>query len=258
MEYQSQRFRFAGSRGQTLAGIVDAPRGQAPVYTALFAHCFTCTKDLKAIARISRNLVRHGIATLRFDFTGLGDSSGSFAETDFRSNVEDCLAAASWLGEQIAPPALLVGHSLGGAALLTAAQSIRSARAVVNIASPVRTGHLADFLARSNPQIEQEGVGLVTIGGRPHPITRRMVEVLRATDHEATVRGLRLPLLVAFSPEDETLPFLHAREMFGMAGGPVSFLTIDGADHLLVNQPEDVTWVADCIAVWAGRYCRAD
>lgn len=254
MEYKSRRCRFTNELGIRLAGIVDSPAGQEPHAAAVFAPCFTCTRDLKAIAHISRRLAAHGFATLRFDFTGLGESGGEFGETSFDTSVADCVAAAEWVRQNIAAPQCLLGHSLGGAAMLTAAAGIPSARCLVNIASPVETGHLATFLAKSNPAIELTGTGEVTIGGRTHRISRQMLDVLRRIDHRKTLRELRLPLLILFSPEDETLPFENAREMFQIAGGPTSLVTIDGADHLLVNQPGDSLWVADCIAAWARRY----
>ncbi len=255
MEYTSQRVKFENSRGEMLAGIVDAPRNEPARFAAMFSHCFTCTKDLKAIARISRHLVRYGISTLRFDFAGLGDSQGNFPETNFRTNVEDCLAAVKWCSANLSAPKLVIGHSLGGAAMLTAAPKIESVRAVVNIASPSNTAHLANFLSSTNPEIETTGSGTVSIGNRPHVITRQMIEVLRDVELEKTITALALPLLVMFSPEDETLPFSQGKQMFELAGGPTSFVNIDGADHLLVNQPDDVSFVGDVIGVWASRYC---
>jgi len=256
MDYTSQRVKFANNRGELLAGIVDSPQDGIVHYSALFSHCFTCTKDLKAIARISRYLVRYGISTLRFDFAGLGDSAGNFQETSFRTNQEDCLSAAQWCEQNIGAPKLLIGHSLGGAAMITVAPLIESARAVVNIASPANTVHLANYLASTNPEIELAGSGTVSIGNRPHVITRQMVDVLRNTELEKSIAKLTLPLLVMFSPADETLPFSHGKRMFELSGGPATFVTLDGADHLLVDNADDVPFVGDMIGVWSTRYCR--
>ncbi|MEZ6096222.1 MAG: alpha/beta hydrolase [Pirellulaceae bacterium] len=253
MRRNSQRIKFENDRGISLAGILELPE-QEPVAYALFSHCFTCTKDLKAIVRISRSLAAKGIAVLRFDFTGLGDSGGDFSHTTFHDNQSDVFAAIRYLTENDSAPQILIGHSLGGAAMIAIASQVDSARCVVNIASPSHTQHLARFLVNESRQIEEEGVGDVVIGGRTHRIRRPMVEALRNWDHEQVLRELKLPLLVLFSPEDETLPFDHGIKMFELAGGPTSFINLDGADHLLVNQPEDVEFVADMIASWSKRY----
>lgn len=251
--HRSERVRFANARGISLAGILEWPE-QTPRAFAVFSHCFTCTKDLKAIVKISRQLARHGIAVLRFDFTGLGDSHGQFSETTFADNLEDVTAAVSFLREHYQAPQLLIGHSLGGAAMICSVNQVPEVRAIVNIASPSSTQHLAAFLARSAPSIETEGSGEVSIGGRRYTIRRPMLEVLRSVDLPQQLAALRLPLLVVFSPQDETLPFQHGLDMFRMAGGPTSFLHLDGADHLLVNQPQDVVFVGDMMATWFLRF----
>ena len=174
----SQRVYFSNPRGQRLAGIIDLP-GEQPSGIALFSHCFTCTKDLKAIVRVSRGLSRHGIAVLRFDFRGLGDSHGVFAESNFETNLEDIQSAVQWLGENYSPPQLLIGHSLGGAAMMASVAAIPSAKSLVTLAAPSDTKHLAEFLAKSNPQIEATGSGEVVIGGRSHQITTQLLASLR-------------------------------------------------------------------------------
>jgi putative redox protein len=250
----SQRVKFSNANGHTLAGILELPATQTPRAFCVFSHCFTCTKDLKAIVRISRRLAEHGWGVLRYDFTGLGESTGDFSHTTFHDNVSDLVAAADFLAENHQAPQYLIGHSLGGAASIVAAPKIPSVSAVVNIASPANTQHLAGFLSGENPDIEAVGAGTVVIGGRPHLIRQPMIQTLRNHDHPKHLRDLSLPLLVMFSPEDETLPFEQGLEMFRLACGPVSFVTIDGADHLLVNQAADVRFVADLISVWAGRF----
>lgn len=256
MQHRSERVRFANQRGIDLAGIIEWPPGEAHRF-AVFAHCFTCGKDLKAIVRISRHLAALGIAVLRFDFTGLGDSRGDFSQTTFEHNQEDLLAAVEYLTRNHRPPELLIGHSLGGAAVLACAGRIPSASALVNIASPVSTRHLADYLAQTNPAIEQLGAGEVDIGGRTHLIRREMLTALRQADLASILRSLQLPLLIFFSPLDDTLPWRHGQEMFELAGGPTSFVTLDGADHLLVNQPGDPEFVARMIELWSRRFSDA-
>ena len=256
MQHRSERVRFPNQRGVDLAGIIEWPAGEAHRF-AVFAHCFTCGKDLKAIVRISRHLAALGTAVLRFDFTGLGDSRGVFSHTTFHDNRDDLHAAVEFLTRTHLPPELLIGHSLGGAAVLACASQIPSATALVNIASPASTRHLADYLALTNPAIEQAGEGEVVIGGRSHLIRREMLAALRETDLPATLRNLQLPLLIFFSPLDETLPWRHGREMFELAAGPTSFITLDGADHLLVNQPGDTEFVARMIDLWSRRFSDA-
>lgn len=251
--HRSERVKFGNSRGIQLAGILEWPAA-TPAAFALFSHCFTCTKDLKAIVKISRQLAALGIAVLRFDFTGLGDSQGHFSDTTFADNLNDVQAAVEFLRNNYQAPQLLVGHSLGGAAMICSARHIPETRAVVNIASPASTQHLANFLARSAPEIESSGAGEVVIGGRRYVIRQAVLEQLRQVDLAAELAALTLPLLVVFSPQDETLPFQHGLEMFRHAGGPTSFLHLDGADHLLVNQPDDVIFVGNMIATWARRY----
>ena len=253
MQHRSERVRFPNQKGIELAGILEWPMTE-PHRFAIFAHCFTCGKDLKAIVRISRQLAALGTAVLRFDFTGLGDSRGDFSHSTFEDNQADLLAAADFLARQYRPPNLLIGHSLGGAAVLACAEQIPTAESLVNIASPANTRHLADFLARTNPAIESSGAGEVVIGGRPHLIRREMLETLRNVDLPNVIRSLRKPLLIFFSPLDETLPWKHGKEMFELAGGPTSFVTLDGADHLLVNQPGDTEFVARMIDLWSRRF----
>lgn len=256
MQHRSERVRFPNQQGIDLAGILEWPSGEAERF-AIFAHCFTCGKDLKAIVRISRQLAALGTAVLRFDFTGLGDSRGDFSRTTFHDNQADLIAAVEFLTRHHRAPEWLIGHSLGGAAVLACADRVPSATALVNIASPANTRHLAEYLARTNPEIESRGAGEVVIGGRPHLIRREMLAALRETDLPAILRELELPLLIFFSPLDETLPWQHGREMFELAAGPTSFITLDGADHLLVNQPRDTPFVARMIDLWSRRFSTA-
>jgi len=250
----SQRVTFTNARGIRLAGVIEWPEQATPTAFGMFSHCFTCTKDLKAIVRISRGLAKHGIAILRFDFTGLGDSKGSFSETNFDTNLEDVKSAAAFLTEEHQAPQLLMGHSLGGAAMMVLSRDISSARALVTIASPSTTEHLSNFLSQTNPRIEAEGAGEVEIGGRVWTLRRQLIENLRGLDLPAEIRKIRLPHLIFHPPDDKTLPYWHAEQIFEMTGGPKSMITLEGADHLLVNQPDDVGFVADVIQLWFQRY----
>ena len=248
----SHRVFFENENGTRLAGILDLPTEPPRVY-ALFSHCFTCTKDLKAIVRISRGLARYGIAVLRFDFTGLGDSHGEFSDSNFETNLVDIQAAVRWLTQEQQSPRLLIGHSLGGAAMMASASQIDSAVGLVTVAAPSCTKHLAEFLSRQNPAIETEGSGQVVIGGRSHLMRAQLLQSFRNRDLKSEIESLRIHHLIFHSPLDETLAFRHAEEIFSLTGGPKSLVTLDGADHLLVNQPGDVEFVADLIAIWSRR-----
>lgn len=247
------RVNFENASGIRLAGIMDVPEGP-PKSFALFSHCFTCTKDLKAIVRVSRGLARHQIGVLRFDFTGLGDSQGDFSDSNVESNLADIQAAVRWLASEHQPPQLLVGHSLGGAAMMASVNDIPSAQAIATIAAPSCTQHLAEFLLRQNPEIESTGEGSVTIGGRTHVIRNQMLESLRRFDLQRLIQQITLPHMILHSPADETLDFWHAEEIFANTGGAKSLITLVDSDHLLVNRPEDVGYVADLIATWSRRF----
>lgn len=253
MKRTSKRITFENGRGQTLSGILELPQGDVRHY-ALFSHCFTCTKDLKATVRVSRRLAEHGIGVLRYDFTGLADSEGDFSETNFTTNCQDLLAAANFLGQEFEAPALLIGHSLGGTATAVMANQIDSARAVVTIASPSSTERLAGFLDKSCPAIARDGSGVVNIGGFDFTLKKQLLDDLLSHDIEALVGKLNLPILIFHSPEDATLPYAWGLKMFDTVASPKSFVTLPGSDHLLVKRREDVHYVADLIQTWAARY----
>ncbi|MEM9942892.1 MAG: alpha/beta fold hydrolase [Planctomycetota bacterium] len=248
----SQRVYFENEAGIRLAGIMDLPQETSKTF-ALFSHCFTCTKDLKAIVRISRGLARHGIGVLRFDFTGLGDSQGNFSKSNFESNLVDIQSAANWLRDNYSAPQLLLGLSLGGAAMMASTHAVESAKAIATLAAPSCTHHLAEFLAQTNPEIESSGAGEVVIGGRTHLMTSQLLDSLRRFDLKKEIEGIEIPHLILHSPADETLDYRHAEILFELTGGPKSLLTLSGADHLMVNQPQDVGYVADMIAGWTFR-----
>lgn len=243
---------FASARGHDLVGTLSLPDGPVEA-TALFAHCFTCTRASKAAVRIADELAKGGVATLRFDFTGLGSSGGDFASAGFASDVDDLVAAASHLGAVLTAPSLLVGHSLGGAAALAAAARIASLRAVATLGAPADVAHVLHRIEGDLAAIERDGSGPVTIGGRPFTIGAGFVASARGADLLAAVRTLGLPLLVAHAPLDATVGVDNARRLFEAARHPKTFLSLDGADHLLTDEG-DARHAARTIAVWASRY----
>jgi len=252
METQSERLFFSGQSERKLAARLDRPTGQ-PITYALFAHCFTCSKDYHAVSRISRALAARGIAVLRFDFTGLGESEGDFADTNFSSNLEDLLAAAQFLRENLGPPELLIGHSLGGSAVLAAARSIRESLAVVTIGAPSDLAHLRPILTGGAPEIETEGEAEVVVAGRKFRIKRQLLEDLQEHNLRRAIGDLAKPLLVLHSPVDQTVGIEHAHRIFDAAKHPKSFVAIEGADHLLVERAA-AEYVASVISAWAGWY----
>lgn len=252
----SRKITFPGSRQAMLAGRLDTPE-QAPRAWAVFAHCFTCSKDSKAAAYVARALARAGLGVLRFDFTGLGSSDGDFANTDFSSNVEDLVAAADWLREHHGAPALLIGHSLGGAAVLAAAGRIADNKAVVTIGAPFEPAHVIRQLGEGVAQIAAEGAATVQLAGRPFTVRQAFIDDLTAQQQTERIRRLRRPLMVLHAPRDETVGIDNAGQIFQAALHPKSFVALDGADHLL-GRPQDAQFAADVIAAWAARYLVAD
>ncbi|MGR4870193.1 alpha/beta fold hydrolase [Variovorax sp. LARHSF232] len=249
-----QKVEFVGAQGNTLVGALELPDG-AVHYTALFAHCFACGKDSLAAARISRALAREGVAVLRFDFTGLGGSEGDFGNAGFASNVQDLLAAARWLEQQQhAAPQMLLGHSLGGLAVLMAALQLLSVRAVVTIGAPSQADHVLHLLAPAQQALDQGADRApVRLGTREFDISRSFIDDLRRRDHADDIRRLRAALLIFHSPVDQTVDIDEARKLFEAARHPKSFISLDGADHLL-SRREDADFVAQLSAAWARRH----
>lgn len=252
MNGRGERLEFPGHNGDTLAARLDMPVG-APQAYAIFAHCFTCSKDIFAAARISQALSARGIAVLRFDFTGLGASGGDFANTNFSSNVGDLVAAADFLRDTREAPQILIGHSLGGAAVLVAAGEIPEARAVVTIAAPSDAAHVVENFAADLDRIETDGRAEVRLAGRRFTISRDFLEDVRGVRVADAVSALGRALLVFHAPRDETVGIDNARRIFEAAMHPKSFVSLDDADHLL-TRPEDAIYLADVLAAWAARY----
>lgn len=249
---KTRKLEFAGHSGEMLAARLDAPDA-APRAYALFAHCFTCGKDIFAAARISAALVERGFAVLRFDFTGLGMSDGEFANTNFSSNVADLVKAADFLRENYAAPALLIGHSLGGAAVLAAASAIDEVRAVATIGAPSEPLHLQKQFADRIDEIRAEGELEVQLGGRPFCIKKQFLDDLEASSIRANVERLGRALLVMHSPVDEIVDIDNARQLYVAARHPKSFISLDNADHLL-SKRRDAEYAASVLAAWAWRY----
>lgn len=252
MSFESEKLTFRGALGQELSGRLERPAGPARGYV-VFAHCFTCGKDVLAAARISRALTTHGLAVLRFDFTGIGSSQGEFENTNFSSNVADLVAAAAHLRERFEAPGLLVGHSLGGAAVIAAARQLAEVRAVVVIGAPSHPSHVERLLTSSVEEIERTGRAAVTLAGRQFFIQKQFLDDVRsfATSPQLGLDGRAL--LVCHSPEDEIVSVEHGRQLFEAAAYPKGFVSLDGADHLL-STPRDAGYVADVLAAWAERH----
>lgn len=252
MNPSSEKVLFDNGRGQELAARLEAPAGP-PRATAVFAHCFTCSKDIAAASRVSRALTARGFAVLRFDFTGLGGSEGDFANTDFSSNVADLLSAVDYLRQEHTAPSVLIGHSLGGAAVLSAAGDVPEARAVVTIGAPSEPQHVRHLLVGQIDEIERTGSGKIRIGGREFTIKKEFLEDIEEQRLARRIGDMQKALLILHSPTDEIVDIDQARRIYAAAKHPKSFLSLDGMDHLL-SRREDSTYVADVIAVWAQRY----
>jgi putative redox protein len=252
MAADTAMIRFPGALGSPLAARLDLPSGN-PVAFALFAHCFTCSKDSLAASRISGALTAHRIGVLRFDFTGLGGSEGDFANTNFSSNIVDLIAAAEWLGQHHQAPQVLIGHSLGGAAVLAAAHMIPAARAIATIGAPFDPGHVRGLLATAIGDIERAGAAEVALAGRKFRITKQFLDDIGAHNTRERIAGLHKALLVFHSPQDTTVAIDNAAQIFMAARHPKSFVSLDNADHLLTRR-DDASYVAAVLAAWASRY----
>lgn len=252
MSRSSQKFTFPGAQGQELAARLDMPGG-APRAFVLFAHCFTCSKDVFAAARVSQALADRGFAVLRFDFTGLGSSDGEFANTNFSSNVADLIAAANHLRETYVAPAILVGHSLGGAAVLAAAHELPEVKAIATIGAPFDAAHVVNNFRAQVDEIESQGVASVTLAGRQFTIQKQFLDDLERQDVGKRLGSLRKALLIFHAPGDEVVGIDNASRIFTAAKHPKSFISLDDADHLLQKRT-DAIYVADVLSAWAGRY----
>lgn len=248
----AQHITFPGHDGSTLSARLDLPTGPH-LATALFAHCFTCGKDIPAARRIAARLAAMGIAVLRFDFTGLGHSEGEFENTSFSSNVDDLIAAATWATQKGMPPSLLVGHSLGGAAVIKAASMLNGIKAVATIGAPFDPAHVNHHFADALPEIEKNGSAEVSLGGRPFTIGKSFIEDTGNGVLADVLGHLKTALLVMHAPRDAIVSVDSAAQIFMAAKHPKSFVSLDDADHL-ISRPEDAEYAANIIATWAARY----
>jgi putative redox protein len=248
----TEKFTFAGHSGHDLAARLDRPDGPQ-LATALFAHCFTCGKDIAAARRVAARLTALGIAVLRFDFTGLGHSEGEFSNTDFTSNVQDLEAACDALSSRGMSPSLLIGHSLGGAAVIAAAARMPHIKAVATIGAPFDPAHVAQNFSHALPEIRDRGAAEVTLAGRPFRITQDFLDDIAQRALAPALAEMDAALLVLHAPRDAIVGIENAAEVFKAAKHPKSFVTLDDADHLL-GREEDAHYASDVIAAWAGRY----
>lgn len=252
-----KKITFENTNGESLVARLDLPVDGSMRACALFAHCFTCSKNLKAVGHISNALTDRGIGVLRFDFTGLGESGGEFENTNFSSNVDDLIAAAQFLKTNYQAPDILIGHSLGGAAVLQAAAQLEDVAAVATIGAPFDPAHVKHLLEDSIEEIEQKGRASVNLAGRSFTIKKQFLDDLDSVRVEQTIRSLRRPLIVFHSPVDQTVSIENAAKIYEAAKHPKSFVSLDQADHLLTNE-EDSQYVGVVLAAWAGKFIKKE
>lgn len=241
------------NKNSTLAARLELPVNQIPEHYAIFAHCFTCSKDLSAVRNISRQLTNHGFGVLRFDFTGLGHSSGAFEDTSFSSNIDDVIQVSNYLAENYKAPDLIIGHSLGGAAAIVAASLLENIKAVATIGAPSDVSHVTHLFSNGIEELEHKGIAEVSIGGRPFRVRKEMIDDFNKHQLIDIVARLKKPFLIFHSPQDATVEVQHAANLYHHAKHPKSFISLDGADHLLRNN-EDAIYVGDMIGSWIKRY----
>ncbi len=250
---KSHKVEFTNALGYKLSAKLELPANQHPHSFALFAHVFTGNKNLTATRHISRALTLDGVAVLRFDFTGLGDSEGNFADTTFSSNVEDLIAAAKYLEDNYQAPKIIIGHSLGGAAAIFAAARLESVLTIATIGTPSEPEHVSHLLADSLETIEANGAARVNVGGRIFTIKKEFLDDIRSKNMFETLRTLRKPILILHSPQDRIVEIENAAKIYHASYHPKSFVTLDGADHMLSNK-NDAAYAGSLIASWATRY----
>jgi putative redox protein len=250
---KSTKLKIENRKGIILSANLELPANQKPNYFAIFAHCFTCSSSLSAVRHISRSLTNDGFGVVRFDFTGLGRSEGEFVDSHFSANIKDLIDVHNYMSINYEAPNLLVGHSLGGAAVLVAASQIKSVKAVATVGAPSSASHVKHLFSHGIEDIEEKGEVEVNIGGRPFKINQDFVEAFDKTDLPAIVKELKKPLLIMHSPFDKTVGIENAEQLYKNAHHPKSFVTLDNADHLL-TQEKDSQYVGEVIGTWAKRY----
>ncbi|MEX2568466.1 MAG: alpha/beta fold hydrolase [Cyclobacteriaceae bacterium] len=253
---KTEKVFFKNRKNLTLAAFIYHPLDQHPRFYALFAHCFTCSKNLKAVQNICNTLSQMGVAVMSFDFTGLGNSDGEFENTDLSSNISDLIDAANFLAAEYQPPSLLIGHSFGGAASIYAAQSLPEIKALATIGSPADVQHISHLFEEHLDAIKEKGASRVNIGGRDFGINHSFLQDLKEKDLASCLSQLRKPILFLHSPQDGIVAISHAAKLYEKAFHPKSFVSLDGADHLLSN-PGDSEYVGEMISAWAKKYIPA-
>ncbi|MBK6266910.1 OsmC family protein [Marivirga sp. S37H4] len=248
-----EKISFKGAQGHKLAAYIAFPADRKPINYVIFAHCFTCNKNLNAVRNISFALTKYGYAVMSFDFTGLGESEGDFSNTDFSSNTEDLIAASAFLKSEYKPPSLLIGHSLGGAAVLMAASKIGSVKAIATIGAPAQPDHILRLIKDGIDEIKEKGEAEVSIGGRPFKIKEQFLNDLKDNKALENLKDLRKPILILHSPQDNIVGIENAEEIYKNAFHPKSFISLDGADHLISNK-DDSNHAGEMIAIWAKKY----
>ncbi len=254
---KTRKIKFDNSEGLELSAEIDLPAGDRAHHFVLFAHCFTCSKNLRAVKYISKGLTDSGYGVFKFDFTGLGQSGGDFSNTNFSSNIEDLLSAAKYMEEHYRSPDLLIGHSLGGAAVLQAARLIHSVKGVATIAAPHNPGHIKHLFEDYEEEIHSEGSAKVTLAGRTFTIKRQFLEDLNSESVTPKIRSLKKPLLILHSPQDRIVEIKNAEKIYNDAMHPKSFISLDGSDHLMTKK-QDAIYAGQVIAQWSLRYIGTD
>lgn len=252
MGYRTEKISFRGFQGHLMDARLERPEFETKSF-AIFAHCFTCSKDIHAATRISRALTQIGVSVLRFDFTGLGNSDGDFSNTNFSTNVSDLICAYKYLSDHHYPPEVLIGHSLGGAAVLAGATSMPAVKVVATIGAPSDILHLEMMLGSNVEQIEHEGQAEVKLAGRPFVIKKQFLDDIRSISLEKKIQNLSASLLIFHSPDDQTVSIDNASEIYQTARHPKSMISLKGASHLL-DKVEDSEFVANVISAWCKRY----
>ncbi|MFK7783007.1 alpha/beta fold hydrolase [Psychroserpens sp.] len=250
---KTEKLQIENIKGIKLQAYLELPANQKPNYFAIFAHCFTCSSNLSAVKNISRSLTNHGFGVLRFDFTGLGRSEGEFADSHFSANVDDLISVNNFLKDTYKAPSLLVGHSLGGAAVLVAASKLNNIKAVATIGAPSTVNHVKHLFSHGIDEVKNKGEVEVNIGGRPFKIDEAFVSDFDKTDLPTIVKSLRKPLLILHSPIDSIVGINNAEQLYHKAHHPKSFVSLDNSDHLL-SKTEDSKYVGNVIAAWVERY----
>ena len=250
---KSTKLSIENNKGLRLQAYLEVPANQKPRHFAIFAHCFTCTSALSAVKNISRALTTHGFGVVRFDFTGLGKSEGEFAESHFSANVADLIAVSNFMQDNLKAPELLIGHSLGGAAVLAAAAQLENVKAIATLGAPATVSHVTHLFSHGIEEVRQKGEVEVNIGGRPFKINNDFIDDFSKTDLPTIVKSLRKPILIMHSPIDTIVGIKNAEQLYHSAHHPKSFITLDNADHLL-SKPEDSHYAGNVIGAWVQRY----